>query len=253
MQRKQTAVRALERGLDILECLQRSPGPLSLSELADRVSLSPSTALRILATLENRHFIKRDAQTKFYSLGRGAHMMQSVKSAYDVLLPMSSMPMQELNRTFDESVSLYVPHGDKRVCIKRIESSHPLRPVVNVGDFLSLSIGAGGKVLTAWLTAQSDINPAKLLPPLGEEALRQIRADGYATSFGEREPGTYALAAPVFDAQGMIAAALSMSGPIVRFQPEMLAPMLEAMTAQAKSISVALGACRTPPQLVLCS
>lgn len=238
---QQSSVRALDRGLDILECLQASSGPLSLSELAERVTLSPSTAVRILSTLEKRSFIQRDARTKLYSLGPRSRTLQDTTSLMEILLAMSAAPMAVLGGTFGESISLFVPQGDRRICIKRLESPHPLRPVVNKGDSLPLSMGAGGKVLSAWLAQQGDLDPSAFIPPIPREALQQVRENGFAASFGEREAGTFAISAPVFAPTGRILAALALAGPLVRFEASKLEPMSEAVKTQADAISRAIG------------
>lgn len=240
MQAKQPPVRALERGLDLLECLQAAPEPLSLSELAERTGLSPSTAIRILSTLEKRGFAQRAPRTKLYALGPRSRAMRE-KSLLEMLFAMAAEPMLVLNRTFGESISLFVPRNDRRVCVRRVESRHPLRPVVNAGDSLPLSLGASGRVLCAWLEEQGALDPAALSPPPERSVLRQTLEQGYAASFGEREAGTYAVSAPVFAPHGGILAALALAGPIVRFQPDSLAPMSEAIKAQADLITRSLG------------
>lgn len=239
MQTKQPPVRALERGLDILECLQATPGPLSLSGLAEGTGLSPSTAMRILSTLEKRGFVRRDERTKQYALGPRTRAMRE-KTLLEMLFAMAAEPMRVLNRTFGESISVFVPRNDKRVCVRRVESSHPLRPVVNVGDSLPLSLGASGRVLCAWLEEQGALDIAALSPPPDRAALKRTLEQGYAASFGEREAGTYAVSAPVFAPQGGILAALALAGPIVRFRPDILGPMSEAIKTQAGLITRSL-------------
>jgi len=63
MEEAKTNVRAVERALDILLCFTDSTD-LGLSEIASRLSLHKSTVHRLLATLENKGFLIRDAQTE---------------------------------------------------------------------------------------------------------------------------------------------------------------------------------------------
>ena len=48
----ESSVRTLERGLEILLAFEYSSSDFSLTELAQKVNLSPSTASRLLASLE---------------------------------------------------------------------------------------------------------------------------------------------------------------------------------------------------------
>lgn len=237
----QPAVRALERGLDILDCFRHSDAPLPLTAVASAVGLSPSTALRILATLEKKNYLVRNEGTKQYSLGPSALQLSSASCPMESLATLSLRPLQELSLLFGESTSIYIPSGDRRVCIQRVESKHPLRQVVNIGDSLSLTVGAGGKVLTAWLESSPNYDVNRLIPPLSPALLAQIREAGYAASFNERAEGVYAVAAPVFDSSGAILAALSFSGPTARFEPGKLPDIVAAVMEKARQVSNLMG------------
>ena len=69
-----------------------------------------------------------------------------------------------------------------------------------------------------------------------------MAGQGYALDLGECADGLHCAAAPVFDAEGQVVAALSVSGPSVRLSEEGLhcdiAPLL---TSSAASLSKALG------------
>ena len=50
-------VQSLTRGLSILECLAKTEGGLTLTDIAHRVELPPSTTHRLLATLEKMGYV----------------------------------------------------------------------------------------------------------------------------------------------------------------------------------------------------
>jgi DNA-binding IclR family transcriptional regulator len=241
MPKPQLPVRALERGLDILDCFRGSEDKLALTVIASMVGLPPSTALRILATLERKNYLVRHEQTRLYSLGPSFLRFSGSGGVVEMLPIVALAYMRELNSIYDESVSIYVPLGEKRVCIQRVESSHPLRQVVNIGDALSLTVGAGGKVLTAWLEVSPDYDVSRLVPSLPSQLLAEVREAGYAVSFGEREAGTYAVAAPIFDHKNSLLAALSIAGPTARFDAKKLPGMAKQIMEKARHISLLLG------------
>ena len=59
-----------------------------------------------------------------------------------------------LHREFNENVSLYVYHNFKRLCLDRIESTHPLHQTVLIGEELPRTLGGGGTALLAFLPAR---------------------------------------------------------------------------------------------------
>jgi IclR family acetate operon transcriptional repressor len=78
------------------------------------------------------------------------------------------------------------------------------------------------------------------------EALRQeietVRVDGLATAVGEREPDLNAVAVPVFDARGDLAAVLGLQGPAARFTLEAMTDARPTLVAAGRQVSRALGA-----------
>ncbi|MDR1709721.1 MAG: IclR family transcriptional regulator [Candidatus Accumulibacter sp.] len=237
----QPSVRALERGLDILECFRGAEDRLPLTAIASAVKLPPSTALRILATLEKRGYLVRGADSRLYSLGPNALRFGGQGGAMEILPVVALSAMRELNAMYDESISIYVAMGNKRVCIQRVESTRPLRQVINIGDALSLTVGAGGKVLAAWLDVSPNHDVSRLVPALPPQLLAEVREAGYAVSFGEREVGTYAIAAPIFGHRGHILGALSLSGPIARFDAQKLPDMAAKIMEKARHLSSLMG------------
>ncbi len=239
--RSQPGVRALERGLDILACFQGVAEPIPLTTIANKVDLSLSTALRILGTLENKGYISRDEATKRYSLGPKLLGLTSAAQKMNSLSMLALPFMQKLNAKYDETITLYVVSNMQRVCIQRVDSSKTLRQVIPIGDILPLNIGAGGKVLTAWLAEKEGFDIESFSPTVSKALLEQIRKSGYATSFNERGDGIYGIAAPVRDSLGEVIAALSLSGPTARFDFSRLSEFAEEIISTARDVSYSLG------------
>ena len=59
--------------------------------------------------------------------------------------------MEELRLKTNETISLYVPSEDERVLIERLESTHFIRVVAQVGQRMPLYAGASGKVFLSFL------------------------------------------------------------------------------------------------------
>ncbi|MBX6394322.1 MAG: IclR family transcriptional regulator [Alicyclobacillaceae bacterium] len=236
-------VRAVERALDILLCFSSTEMELGLSDIAKRVGLHKSTVHRLLASLESRGFIRRNPHTEKYRLGWSIlELVSNMHQSGDlstIVLP----EMTRLRDLLDETISLYIRSGTERIRIQAVESHQPVRRVANIGQRLPLYVGASGKVLLAWSPPEvlaevlsdprmpEDFNRAEF-----QQQLAQVRECGYAVSIEEREAGAAAVAAPVFDRDGQLVAALSVSGPVDRFTPEATARFAEAVMKSAKVI-----------------
>ncbi|AJS61295.1 IclR family transcriptional regulator [Paenibacillus sp. IHBB 10380] len=235
MEEGKLTVRSVERALDILLCFTKNVD-LGLTEIAGQIGLHKSTVHRLLATLEEKGFVTRDVATEKYRLGMrvwelSVHMSRSDDPAI-LLLP----AMERLRDRLGETVSLYLLEGKERLRIQAVQSNQAIRRVAQVGARLPLFVGASSKVLVAFasLAQQEEIlnDPEWSAIYDGDEymeMLRKIQEKGYATSFEEREPGAAAIAVPIVNSQGVMTAALSLSGPVSRLSSETLeqyAPVL---------------------------
>jgi len=228
MEDRKLTVRAVERALDILMCFTKKDD-LGLTEIAAEIDLHKSTVHRLLNTLEEKGFVVRNASTEKYKLGLkiwelSAHLSHNDDPAV-LLLPQ----MEQLRDRLGETVSLYLRDGTDRLRIQAVQSNQAIRRVAPVGARLPLFVGASSKVLVAYadetvvqaVQASPDW-PASVDRGVYVEQLQEIRQQGYAISYEEREPGASAVAAPIFDRNGKIAAALSLSGPVSRMNPQKL-------------------------------
>lgn len=241
MNDKESSVRSVERALDILDRFGKEKRDLNLTEIARGINLALSTTSRLVATLEGRDYLVRDRESQRYSLGPKIAQL-SVLGFSSIDLRKVALPyMMDLNKIYDEGVSLYVVQHDERVCVERVESSRPLRRVVNVGDTHRLTRGAAGRVLLAYLPLEQRTRLLSGDPFTSEDALAELRRGGYAVSLGEREEGVTSIAAPVQNARREVVAALAMSGPSVRFEGPGFDEKISVVKRHADLISEALG------------
>ena len=238
---KESSVRSVERALEILNCFDQNLPELSLVEISQRVSLAPSTASRIITTLERHNYLARNRDNKKYYLGPKIAQLGASSYSHLDFCKIAIHYMVALRDLFNESISLYVVHGESRVCIERVESLQALRRVVNIGDRLPLTKGAPGRLLLAYMPSERRHAILSKDTGLSETRLKEVCTVGYAVSEGEREHGVSSIAAPILDARNNVIAALNMSGPTVRFPPESMAEKISAVVTCAKKISQALG------------
>ena len=114
-----------------------------------------------------------------------------------------------------ETACFYVRDGDDRLGLYRLNSPKAARHHLDEGVRLPLDRGAGGRVLLAY----SDLGR-------GDASVRDA---GYAISRGERDPDVGAVAVPVWDRQGHLRGALSVSTLLTRLTPEAEALFIQTL------------------------
>ena len=187
-----SGVGVVDKVVAVLRALETN-GPSSLLELQQATALPRATAHRLATALEDHGLIRRDDEGHF-ALGWGLVSLGRAASAVLPLIELARPVLDSLRTKTGESVQLYVQEGDARRCLVSLESPHGLRWIVPEGSLLPLNAGSAGHVLS------------------GERTDKH----GWIQSVGEREAGVASVSAPVFNAQGNIIAAISVSGPIER-------------------------------------
>ncbi|NUO97866.1 MAG: IclR family transcriptional regulator [Nonomuraea sp.] len=234
-------MRSVQRAFDILSLLTEDRQMLTIREVVDETGLAKTTALRLLQTLEHMGLLW--ATSKGYTAGpalwRWAHL---ARSSWE-LPPETVQLMRELGTRHRETVNLYVLRDVRRICIAQQESPQPLRHVVRVGDELPLWAGASSKVLLREAPERLLLRVARSSPHGVAHAatlrdwIDEAARDGFAVSHGEREPGLSAVAAPVTSGSRTTVAALTLSGPTVRFTDDRVEQFAADLREAAKRMS----------------
>lgn len=223
-------VQTVRRVASVFSAFQ-SRGLLRITELAELTGLPKSTVHRIVSALVAEGLLVQDEDSHKYQLSlRVAELGAGLLSANSVRR--SARPiLLELRDQTHESVHLAVLEHLDAVIIDTVDSYYFVREVNVPGQHLPAHAVSTGKVLLAYqwegrlrdllaqatlkrFTEQTITDARRLL-----EELREVHARGYAISCAELEGGVEAVAAPIFDQTGTIAAAVSVGGPSERCHP----------------------------------
>jgi DNA-binding IclR family transcriptional regulator len=203
-------VGVLDKAVLVLDVLEVEPR--SLAELVDATGLPRATAHRLATALEEHGLVRRDDEGRFTLGTRLVALGRAATEAFP-LAGAAHKALRELRDSTEESVQLFVPEADSRVCIAALQSPHGLRTIVPLGASLPLlGLGSGARVLNG-----------------------QLGAQGWTESVGEREAGVASVSAPILD-RGSIIAAVSVSGPIERTTKHPGRRYGEAVVAAARRI-----------------
>lgn len=244
----------LDKGLRVLETLGRDGADrgLTLTELGRLLGMHRTTLFRFLATLRARGYVERDPGTDRYRLGLEVlSLASSLLDGLDVRR-LARPVLVALSDATRELVHLAVFDQGYVVTIERIEGKEPLSLQTGIGARRPAYCTASGKAILAWLAAD-DVDrvvaagmPAVMPRTITSAAalaaeLAEVRARGYAVDDEERIAGVRCVAAPVFDHERGVVAAVSIAAPLVRMSWERVRQLGEEVRVAADAVSRRLG------------
>jgi DNA-binding IclR family transcriptional regulator len=217
---------AVDRALTLLGAFRAGDATLSLAELAERTQLHKSTALRLLASLEHAHLLQRLDDGR-YALGGEVARLHGIYAAAFSLDRVVMPVLRQLVAATGESAAYHVrqPQGEgwTRLCLYRVDSPHVVRDHVRAGDLLPADRGAGARILIAFGPEAERPRGAR-----DRAFYETIREQGYCALVGDRTAELGGISAPVFRADGRLAAALTLTMPAHRYDPQHIEPVRAA-------------------------
>lgn len=241
---------SVARALALLDELRDSEHGIGVSELARRIGVNASTASRLLATLESAGMVQRDGGQGPYRLGLGlVTLADRVLSRLDLQALARPVLLELMERT-GETATLSLPAEREAITVDSVPSRSSVVSMARLGRPSISHATAVGKVMLAFgggpLPRERDLVPLTDRTITDRAALAahvgMVREQGYATVFGEREAEVNAVAAPVFDRTGSLAAILGLQGPAGRLEdPKQHLPLL---LEGAEALTRALGGSR---------
>jgi DNA-binding IclR family transcriptional regulator len=245
-------VAAVERALTVLDALAGG-GEVGTNELARRTRINASTVSRLLATLAAHGLVEHVPETGRYRLGlRLLQLGNAVLGRLD-LRRVARPQLEALVAETGETATLSAPGGRDAITVDFVQSEASVQSVARVGRPSIAHATATGKVLLAFGAVELPEPPLEVFTPrtitdprMVEREIKRVRERGYAEALGEREEELNAIAAPVFEVRGSLAAILGLQGPASRFDRAAMREALPALLARAGTISNALGWTKPP-------
>lgn len=243
-------VQSVDRAVSILELLARD-GTLGITDLARELGVHKSTASRLVSALERRGLVEQVELRGGYRLGSAILRLAGATDARLDLAQEARPICRRLAAEVGETVNLAVISAGQALYVDQASAAGNLSGYNWVGQRIPLHATSNGKVLLSEMAADDVADLVAELVPYTpatvtdaarlREQLAQVHADGYAVAVDELDMGLTALAAPVRDAQGHIAASLSVSGPTFRLSADTWDDMLGPLRAAAAELSTRLG------------
>jgi DNA-binding IclR family transcriptional regulator len=248
---RDSGIQSVRRAASLLRAFGSGVPELGVSELGRRLNLHKSTVSRLLATLESEGLLERAPGTEKYRLGPEIARLGGRADHFGDVREVARPFLVELAERTRETANLAVLDGDEVNNVDQVSGPHLVRVGNWVGRRTPLHCVANGKALLAFLP-QADLErltagplaaftPVTVTRPSALRAsLALVRQQGYATALGEIEEGLNAIAAPIFDAEGVVAA-ISVSGPAYRVTPERVPDLGQITREFAQRVSQRMG------------
>lgn len=221
-------IRAVDRVCDLLDALHRSEDGLSLTALAEAVSLPKSSVLRYLSALEARSYVARNGDSGSYHLG---FAFRPDRSHYMDALRETTLPfLLRMRDRFEETMNLAMLDGAEITHVEVVESSRSVRLAARRGERSQIHSTATGKAIATMLsegrlreilrqsgmpryTPRTIVDPARYLKEIVLTAER-----GYGLDDCENQPDGRCVGVPITGLA--VPAAVSVSAPAARLSAE---------------------------------
>ena len=245
---------SIEKCFNILDCLHSGKHLLTLEEISRTTGYKKTTCFRLLKTMQTLGVVELFPGTKKYQYGPRLTTLM-VSALKGINLRRSALPiLRRLRDETRETVNLALLSGSEIVYIERVVSDYLVNANVEVGDRLPVYCASMGKVILAFMPeeklekiiADIDFKPRTESTIISREALikelEEIRVRGFALNNEELEKGLRAVAAPIFNYQGIPFAATNIAWTTTRRpEREAFAQIAPKIVAAAKEISRLMG------------
>jgi IclR family transcriptional regulator, KDG regulon repressor len=244
-------VPAVRKAFKILEMMASQNRGYKLSAVARECSLPVSTANVLLHTLQECGYLQRSENgaftltTKLFT--EGNKLIRQVQ-LYDVAFP----EMQRLSRITGFSINLAIPDRLELIYVRIIQGRGDIQVQSHVGQRRAFHQAATGKAMLAFFPEErvKEISETTGLPPITKRTitsfrllikeLELVRSQGFAIDNEESGPSLWGVAAPIFDHQRNVVAALGVAGTVLS-PTENAKFLIQEIRKSSLAVSRALG------------
>ncbi len=247
------SIQSVDRALQILALFSHRCPTLGVTEISQAVGLSKGTVHGLIRTLLRQGFLQQDVPSRKYRLGLKIYELGIILAGTLEINQKAAGPLTQLAKSAQLTGRVAIWDGDSVIITfdvhPRIRAVLPFRFGPRVHAYCS----AMGKSILAFLdeaqvhsylertplvafTATTVTEKDKFL-----EELAETRRRGYALDREEAVPGIGCIGAPVFQRDGQVAGAISISGSTSRVMGEKMVEYTEELLRTAAEVSRYMG------------
>jgi DNA-binding IclR family transcriptional regulator len=256
---KTPSVPALQRGLAILERISRSRRGLTFAQLTRYFDFPKSSVHTLVLTLEREGYLQREEVTGRYVTGLKLVHIAGMTLDSVVLRERATPMLRSLVSDTRMTAHLAVLERDEVTIVAKVDRPGVHRIATWVGKRMDAHCTSLGKCLIAHI-AEEDVdrliaergllrhNEYTIVSPTRlKQELARVRTIGYALDDQEEELGGRCIGAPVWNRDGRVVAAVSVSGNTERITADTIDDIAGRVRQTALAISRELGYEDTAP------
>lgn len=226
-------IQSVDNALNLLEVLCDAGGGMSMLRLVDRLDMNKNKVWRLLATFENRGYIKKNLKTQEYHLGLQAVEMGQKALMSMELLHKAKSTMGSLARECNEAVYLAVRRNKDVLFLDFVDTTQAVRTVSLLGKHFQLDATAAGNAI---LGKNGTADQGK------SSAVNSDDIQGATIDQDTLGDGITCLAVPLLDSCGNAEGALCIVGPTFRMPSHIIEEKyLPSLKRAGDTISVKIG------------
>lgn len=250
---REGGVQSITRALTILKALSEHDEGLTLTELAKSIGLPPSSAHRILTTLQRQRFVRFEPATMSWLVGVEAFVVGNSFARSRDIVSLAVPHMRRLMGKTGETVNFFMQDGDEVLCMAQIQSQQMVRAISRPGGGVGMHRSAAGKTILAHM-ADGDVDGVVernglprftdhtiVTPEALSLELFRVRQRGFAVDNEEFTIGLRCIAAPIFDEAGAVHSAISIAGPTSRITESRVDALGELAALCARTVTSEIG------------
>lgn len=224
------------RTLEVLDAITGFHRPFRAPELAATLGWSRATTYQQLVTLVTAGWLERGRDGDYRLTVRAARVSAAAAEQAAPSERLTTVLQALVDQTREAATVALLDGAEARV-FWRVVPERSVSATVSLAATLSPR-SASGKVLLAFLPADRRdrlrSTTTSPVPIPAERTLAGVRSAGHAVYRSNDVDGVAAIAVPVFDRAGACVAALALTGPSQRFDPD---SALDAARAAAERVS----------------
>ncbi len=249
---------SLERAIALLSVVCESEAGLRLTDAAQALGLSTSTAHRILSALVEHRMLRLTQGSRVYIPGSQLYRLGQAAARHYSLVDLARPSMRRLAERTQDTVFLSIRDRDEAVCLDRVVGDYPIKTLtLAVGDRRPLGVGAGSLALFAALPehertaiaadarSREERYPSFTAAALIKSANEANRL-GYAYNPERVIPGMSAVGVAIRGEDGLPLGAISVAAIRSRIQGERLLEIVDLLKEECAIVAEKAAALNNP-------
>ncbi len=245
---KKYSVPAVDTAFKIITLLSRKKYQKStLTEIANALTLSPTTCFRILYELQQLFIVNYDSRTKRYTLG--SYLVVLGERAKEHMHDLSIINAYLEKMTAETGLTSYLVSKvgrNRSTIVSKVEGEN-YGVKVSIGRHFDLVDGSYGKSIIAYAN-ETDLTyclkSSKRIQSFTEQEiadlkneLLEVKRNGYAISYDEAIKGIFGVGAPIINFNNQVEMSITFVGMCAQYKRDELQPLIDIVKTAAQEIS----------------